>query len=79
MTLMNVSYEFDYPRACLLICAFVSYVEPHIPSFYLLRPSHNNTALTPLHFVVHILASLGVFTLLFRLFYKYMPWYYESS
>ena len=55
-TLMNVSCEFYDRRAYLLICAFVSYVEPHFSSFYLLCRSHDNTALTPQPYVVHFFA-----------------------
>ena len=55
-TLMNVSCEFYDRRAYLLICAFVSYVEPHFSSFYLLCRIHDNTALTPQPYVVHFFA-----------------------
>ena len=54
--LINVSREFYDPRACLLICSFVSYVEPHFSSFYLFCRSHDNTALTPQLYVVSFFA-----------------------
>ena len=57
-TLMNVSCEFYGPRSCLFICAFVSYVEPHFSSFYLLCRSHDNTALTPQLYVVPFFACV---------------------
>ena len=55
-TLMDVSCEFYDLYACLFICAFVSYVEPHFSSFCLLCRSHDNTALTPQLHVVHFFA-----------------------
>ena len=57
-TPMNVSCEFYDPRACLSICAFVSYVEPHLSSFYRLCRSHDTTALTPQLDVVHFFACV---------------------
>ena len=57
-TLINVSCEFYDPRACLLICAFVSYVELRFSSFYLLCRSHDNTALTPQLYVVSFFACV---------------------
>ena len=57
-THMNVSCKFYDPHACLFICAFVSYVEPHFSSFYLLCRRHDNTALTPQLYVVHLFACV---------------------
>ena len=44
--LMDVSCALYDPRGYLLICAFVSYVEPHIFPCNLLCRSHDNTAIT---------------------------------